>query len=177
MKVLFRNVRSGKHKAALLDLNNITRKQLERDLDSKVKPALIKSHNLIVANWKHKVEFQARKIIKPDSITIYVFPTGPNLDIWTFVDQGTRPHTIRAKNKSTLKFMAGTYSPKTLARPARTVSGGGKVQGGEWRSPVVVNHPGSEGRFFSRDIAEDIKPGFRNTIDSSFRVIAKQVQE
>ncbi|MGH7273798.1 MAG: hypothetical protein ACREIQ_05055 [Nitrospiria bacterium] len=177
MKVLFRNIRSGKRKAALLNLNSITRKKLESDLDSKVKPALIKSHNLIVANWKHKPQFAARKVIKSDSIGIYIYPTGPNLKIWIFVDQGTRAHKIKTKSKPTLKFMAGSYLPKTLARPARTVSGGGHVQGGEWRSPVEVNHPGSEGRFFSRGIAEDTKPGFKNIIEGSFRVIRNELQE
>ena len=184
MKVLFKNIRSGKRKAKLLDLNSITRKQLERDIDSKVKPALIKSHELVVANWQSDVGFASKKSITGDQIVVSVYPVGQDKEIWGYVDQGTKPHQIPAHGPvraKALKFQAGgKYNPKTLASPARTVSGGGKVTGGTTvivKSVKSFTHPGNKGRKFSEEIAEDIQPSFIKTIESSFRVISKQVEE
>lgn len=177
MKLLFKNIRSGKRQAAITDLNSITRKQIEETLDRKVRPALVKSHELVVANWEHKVKFGARKNISADKIVIYVFPTGENSEIWIFVDQGTKPHKITAKTVRGLRFQGGTYVSKTLARPARTVSGGGYVQNPTWVRKESVNHPGTEARNFSVEIAEDIKPDFLREMENAFKQIAKQVEE
>lgn len=184
MKVLLRNVRSNKRKAKLLDLNSITRKRLEQDLDHKVKPALIKSHQRIVADWESDVDFAARKFITTNSISVNIFPTGKDKKIWFYVDLGTKPHKIPGitpVNAQALKFQGGgKYQSKTLARPARTVSGGGKVTGGVTvyaKRTKDINHPGSEGRNFSGQIAEDEKPGFIRIIEGSFREVAQEVQE
>lgn len=172
-KALFRNIRSGRRQAGIVNLKSLTRKKLEETLDKKVKPALVKSHEKIVANWEHKVGFEAKKVIKPDSITVYVYPTGPNKHIWVFVDQGTKPHVIKPKKASRLAFQTG-YTAKTLAKPARTVSGGGKASGGVVFAKQV-NHPGSEGREFSRQIAEDIAPEFKKEVENAFRQLADEI--
>ncbi len=184
MKVLFKNIRSGSRKDKLMDLNSLTRKQIEKDIDSKVKPALLKSHELIVANWESDVSFASKKFITADVISVNIYPTGSDKEIWTFVDQGTKAHTIpghgpvRAK---AMKFQAGgTYHPKTLASPARTAGGGGKVTGGTTvfaKSVKSFTHPGNKGRHFSVRIAEDIQPEFIKTIENSFRIVARQVEE
>ena len=175
MPLLLRNIRKGKRRALITDLNNIARKALEDALDSQVKPALIKSHNLVVAGWKNKPEFRTRKYIKAESIGMTVFPSGPNAEIYTYVDQGTRPHLIVAKNAPFLSFKTG-YQSKTLAKPARIVSGGGTATGPRVYAKVV-HHPGSDAREFSKTIAEDIKPDFRRIIEKTFRQVSKQLEE
>ena len=184
MKVLFKNIRSGKRKAKLLDLNSLARKQVERDLDTKVKPALIKSHEMIVANWKSNVGFASRKYITGNLISISVYPVGADKEIWGFVDQGTKPHMIPAHGPVTAKAMkfqaGGKYQAKTLASPARTAGGGGKVTGGTTvfaKRVKAFMHPGNKGRKFSVAIAEDIQPSFNRTMENSFRIVAKQVEE
>lgn len=184
MKVLFKNIRTSSRRAKLLDLSSLTRRQLERDIDTKVKPALIKSHELIVANWESDVSFASKKYITGERIAVSVYPVGPDKEIWTFVDQGTRPHQIPAHGPVKAKAMkfqgGGKYSPKTLASPARTASGGGKVSGGVTvfaKSVKSFTHPGNKGRFFSKEIAEDIQPAFIKIIESSFRIVARQVEE
>jgi hypothetical protein len=180
MKVLLRNVRSGKRRAAIADLESIVRKQLEAAMDDKVKPALVKSHEKIVKDWKNQPEFAARKYIRPDKIEIAVYPTGEHKLIWIYVDQGTRPHPITPKRAKFLKFEwggPGSYEPKTLAKPARTVRGGGRVVGGVTVYRKKVQHPGSEGRHFTETIAGDIKPDFKRTIENTFRRISRKVQE
>jgi len=175
MPLLFCNVRGSKRKAAIQELNSIARKEINKALDAQVKPALVKSHNLVVANWRNKPKFNTRKTIKPDKIFMTVFPTGENKKIWIFVDKGTKPHVIKAKNVPTLKFRTG-YQPKTLARPARTVPGGGKSTG-PFISKVQVNHPGSEARNFTKQIAEDIKPDFKRVIENAFKRTSKAIEE
>lgn len=188
MPLLLQSVRKGKRRAALTDLNSIARKAMEKALDSEVKPALIKSHNLVVANWKNKPEFRTRKVIRPDRITMIVFPTGPAAKIYIYVDQGTKDHfvpgsggRIYPKAAAALAFRyGGKYNPKTLAKPARTVSGGGKVTGGT--SVVLASVKGHmvsgiEAREFSKTIAGDIEPGFKKTIENTFRTVSRQLEE
>lgn len=175
MPLLFRNVRKGKRRALITDLNRIARDAISEALDNEVKPALIKSHNLVVADWKNKPKFQTRKDIKSDRISMTVFPVGPNAKIYGYVDQGTEPHIIAAKNVPLLSFKTG-YKPKTLAKPARTVSGGGTTSGPRVFAKVV-HHPGSEAREFSETIAGDIAPDFKRIIEKTFRDVSKKVEE
>jgi hypothetical protein len=173
--MLFRSIRKGKKRALITQLNSIARKELEQAMDREVKPALVKSHNLVVADWKNKPVFKARKFINAERIMVTVFPTGPAAEIYGYVDQGTESHLIAAKNVPLLSFRTG-YKSKTLARPARTVSGGG-VSTGPRVFAKVVHHPGSEAREFSKTIAEDIEPDFKRIIDNTFKRVSKQLEE
>jgi hypothetical protein len=76
MKMFFRDVRAQKRRALLEDLNSIARKEIEKVLDEEVKPTLVLSHEIIVADWKHKPGFGSKKFIEPDQMRVYVFPTG-----------------------------------------------------------------------------------------------------
>ena len=175
MPILLRNIRSKKRKAEITVLDYLTRKALEQALKDKVAPVLVKSHNLVVANWKNKPTFETRISVRPDKISMTVFPAGPNAGIYEIVDQGSPPHIIRPVRARMLAFNLG-YKSKTLARPARTVSGGGKSTG-----PLVfaklVHHPGSEAREFSQVIAKDISPQFKTLIETTFRKVSKQLEE
>lgn len=183
MKILFRNIRSGKRQAEIVKLNSITRKALEEVLDRQVKPTLLKSHKIIVADWEHKPDFGTKKYITAEQIAVSIFPTGENAKIWTFVDQGTKAHPIPKSPMPPGKFLVfpwggpGSYVSKTLARPARTVKGGGYVKNPTLQFRKQVNHPGTQAREFTPEIAEDIKPDFQKTIENTFRAIARQVEE
>lgn len=172
MKVLFRAVRAP---GRLLDLNTLARQEIEKTLDNEVKPALVKSHEVIVADWEHQPGFAARKYVRPDSIAVSVYPTGENADIWEFVDKGTRPHIIAAKNAPRLVFPKGPYISKTLAKPARTVAGGGRFVDNTKVFAKVVHHPGTEAREFTKVIAEDISPEFKRVVENAFRRVAREV--
>jgi hypothetical protein len=177
MPFLLRNVRAGKRRAALEDLQSIAFKTIVATMDKRVGPALVKSFENVVKDWEHRPDFQAKKIIKPTQISIEVIPVGPNAKIFVFVDQGTRPHMIVPRQKRALKFQGGTYKPKTLPSPARTgtVSGGGRTTGGQTVFAKKVNHPGTKARNFSVVIAGDILPDFRREIEKAFRLVALKV--
>jgi len=71
--------------------------ELEKAFANKIKPELLKLFELQVARWKHKVDFRAVKRITPLEVSVYVYPTGPNKEIWLWVSGGTRAYTIIPK--------------------------------------------------------------------------------
>jgi len=145
-------------------------------LDNEVKPHFIDAFKRVVANWKHKVEFKARKFIRVDKIWLDVFPAGDNKDIWTFVTKGTRPHPIRPRRAKTLAFLwggKGSYKPKTA--PVGKFGGPGVVSGGTMFFSKGVNHPGSEAREFEKTIKEDNKAWFSRTMENAWRRVIRSL--
>lgn len=79
---------------------------------------------------------------------------GTDSDIWKWIDEGTKPYTIRPK-KRFLVFSPGSR-PKTS--PGKITAGGGSRGSG-----VVfakrVNHPGIRARYFTRQITQRWRRG------------------
>lgn len=92
--------------------------------------------------WKHKPDFK----IKEDDGRATV---GTDDEIYNYVDQGTRPHTIRPRRAKRLRFQAGSTS-KTTPGSLRAGPGGGGVT--TYRR--AVRHPGTKARGFSEMIAK-----------------------
>jgi hypothetical protein len=187
-KAFLRGVRSRKRRLALSDVAGESYKEVARVMDQQVKPALVEAHERVVKDWDSDVGFAAKKFLRRDSITVYVYPTGEDKEVWGYVDLGTRPHKIRAKNAPRLafmmsvdaagKFVRGGYVPKTLAKPARTVLGGGYVKSPKALArPIEVDHPGSEGRGFTEQIAREMQPEIETAIENAFRRIARRTCE
>ena len=146
------------------------RKVLGAALDNEVKPHFVQRFEMVVANWKHKPGFQARKYITADAIRLAVYPTGPNAQIWECVSFGTRPHKIRVRRAKTLAFLwggPGSYKPKTS--PPGKFGGPGSVSGGVMHFPVAVNHPGNEPREFEKTIADDERDWYNRTEENAWR--------
>lgn len=175
MRVLIKPI--VKRRYIIQDLWPITSAELNTTMDNEVKPVLLKSHEVIVADWQKKPNFEARKFVTRDSLSLTVFPTGEYADIWRYVDQGTKPHPIEAQAGPFLIFPKGPYEPKTLAKPARTVSGGGSYADTSLRKIRQVMHPGVEAREFTKAIAEDIQPSYYRAIDNAFRRVARAVNK
>ena len=164
-----------------MQLDSIVRQEIERAMDTQVKPSLVRSHEEIVKEWDHRPGFAARKYIEASRMRVVVFPTGEHKKIWYYVDRGTRPHKIPAVSGKLMVFRAGgVYVPKTMAKPARTVESGGRVEGGTKvfaTKRKEFTHPGSEGRNFSGTIARDLKPDFQRWIENAFRRAARRVNK
>lgn len=175
-----RSIRGKKRKALFANLPSMASKEVRRTVNTKVKPPLVKAHEMVVADWKSDVKFRSRVTIKPDSIKIFIFPAGADKKIWTYVDKGTKPHIIKPKKPGyPLRFNwggPGSYKPKTLPNPARTVYGGGKTTGPEFRT-MKVKHPGSEARNFTKQIAKEMGPDIRREIENAFRRVARRTYE
>lgn len=146
-------------------------REISKTLDAEVKPKLISYFDRVVAEWENKPDFKARKVIRPSSYTVYVYPAGASADIWRYVSQGTRPHIIKPKGAGyPLKFKwggKGSYKART------TTSGGykgpGKVVGGKVVRFMKVNHPGNKARNFEKHIARWYNKRFVATMDAAIK--------
>lgn len=172
MKLLWRSVRAGKRKAALEDITNIVIEDLHRTMRETITPELLDRFETITDSWDHKVSFTFVANTTPKEISVEVFPTGNNAQIWQYVNDGTDPHVITPKNASVLAFTwggPGSYNPKTRKGVLAPISGGGSVSGGKKVFRPFVNHSGYEGRELNKAIADDYLPDFRRHIENSFR--------
>ena len=69
-------------------------------------------------------------------------------------------------------------SAKTASNPGRAAGGSGSVSGGTQvfaKKVDAINHPGSEARLFSEEIAKEILPIFRRSLETSMIKIAREV--
>lgn len=150
-------------------------------MDAEVKPHFVEQFEEIVADWKHKPDFKARKYIRADSIQIAVYPAGEHKLIWKYVSRGTRRHKIRAKNAPFLVFPwggKGSYRPKT--RPSSGIAGPsfrglGKVVGGKTVRFKEVDHPGNKPRKFEEWIADREKDWYSREMENAWRRILRAV--
>jgi hypothetical protein len=128
---------------------NKYRRKLRRGLRGPVKNHLRIQFRSIVSNWKEKPTISWKFSEGQDSMELYVFPSGPNADIWRFVSLGTRARIIRVRRAKVLSVRLG-HSPKT--RPGGYYGGSGRYAG-----PIIhkksVHHPGIEARRFEKEIA------------------------
>jgi len=161
-RVAFRQIRT---RGVFLD-QRAFRREVEQTIDRKSKPELIQAHDRVVANWKNKPEFKARKRITRIGITIFVFASGDAAEIWRYVTGGTRPHPITPKRPGyPLKFQTG-YKPKTI--PVGKFGGPGRYTGPTVRA-YRVQHPGTKARRFEEAIADDYKRTFARDIENAMR--------
>lgn len=123
-------------------------------------------HRLVVQRWKNKPDFRLMMIRAPNKLTGRVVIAGKAQRIWRYVDEGTKPHYIRAKRAPYLHFQLG-YMPKT--KPiAKYVGGLGKAFG-SWKRKKVVHHPGSKARKFNKTYADNTRKDFTKRIQQAIQ--------
>jgi hypothetical protein len=129
--------------------------EIAKTLDDTVKPELLAWFDKVTNSWVHKPDFKATKSITPSEMTVSVYPTGDNADIWRYVSKGTRPHLIpKSPLPYHLKFNWGGYgSYKARTTTSGGYKGPGKVIGGTIHRPKQVHHPGNKARNFEKHIA------------------------
>lgn len=123
-------------------------------------------HRKVVREWVKKPGFRQQKYKSPNTYSIKIVPTGRYASVWYFVDRGTKPHEIAAKNVPLLKFQTG-YSPRTAA-VAKFAQGTGQ-KFGPWVSTAVVQHPGTEARKFTQTWIDELDPPFPDRIQAAIQ--------
>jgi len=121
-------------------------------------------HRKVVREWTHKPGFRQQKYKSPNVYSIKIVPTGRYATIWYFVDRGTKPHKIAAKNVPLLKFQTG-YSART-APVAKYAQGTGQKTGA-WVATQEVDHPGTEARKFTQTWIDELDPPFPDRIQAA----------
>jgi hypothetical protein len=149
---------------------DIAIKEVEAAMDRHVKPLILGYFNRIVSSWRHAPVFKARKSITKKEIVVYIYPTGPNADIWKWVSvTGTKPHPIPVSNAEWLMFIwggPGSYKART------NLSGGYKGPGlpsGTWRKMKVVQHPGFPPRNFEKWVSKWASKRANRIVGNAFR--------
>jgi len=136
-------------------------RQLEAQLEEDA-AGIQADYEATVATWDHPVEFQTRILSAAGSRVAYVFTDD---EIYKYVDFGTAPHIIMARHRmKPLTFQTG-YRAKTQPGVIGSRAGGSY---GDTARALVVHHPGTEPRNFTRTIQEkwqkDIPKGMADVV-------------
>lgn len=123
-------------------------------------------HEKVVRDWVHKPTFRAELDTRAAVRTVKIVPKGVHKAIWYYVDRGTKPHIIRAKNKPFLAFQTG-YSARTAPVAKFGVGTGQKF--GAWRRKKEVNHPGTKARKFTETFLKELSPPFPDRIQAAVK--------
>jgi hypothetical protein len=121
-------------------------------------------HRKVVREWAHRPGFRQQKYSSPNTYSIKLVPTGRYARLWTYVDKGTKPHLIAAKNVPFLKFQTG-YSARTA--PVAKYQQGTGQSFGPWVAAAVVQHPGTEARKFTETWIDELEPPFPDRIQAA----------
>lgn len=124
-------------------------------------------HRKVIRDWTHKPGFRVQSSRKPGLYTIKIVPTGRYAPIYGYVDKGTKPHIIAAKNVPLLHFQTG-YSARTA--PVAKYNQGTGTASGAWVAKAQVNHPGTEAREFSKTFLEELSPTFGERIMAAIKL-------
>lgn len=167
-KILFREIRT---RSSYPNFGNMVR-EVERTIDTVVKPELLDYFTRITKLWKHQVDFQARKQITAQGITLYVYPTGPHKMLWVWTSEGTRPHTIVPKAAGYPLRFRTRYQPRT--KPGYKYRGPGKAVG-PWVAAYRVQHPGTKPREFEKHIKRFYQPKFKRHMENALQRGARRL--
>lgn len=114
---------------------------------NKIGRGLVQNMAAVTATWQHHVKFDYRVDIGGDSLNVFV---GTDDEIFGYVENGTVPHVIAARNAPYLAFRSG-HIPKT--RPGVLGSGRGRRFGRYIRKRQVM-HPGNKPRHFLKTLLQ-----------------------
>lgn len=121
---------------------------------------IVADYNQTVQTWRNKPTFEVAVSLSGGDVTVLVVPDGPNRQQFEYVDKGTRPHIIRPRRATILRFKSA-YRAKT--QPGVIGSNPGGASGDDvYRQ--FVNHPGTEARRFSEIIEKRRRKRFQESM-------------
>lgn len=142
-------------KPVLPHLDKIIQQELAKE-----KKAVLREYQITVRTWNKKPDFKADE--DSDGVTV-----GTDDKIYGYVDDGTKPHVIKARRAPTLRFYAGGFVSKTV--PGRLNPRAGRSANQNLRRPLMVNHPGFAGREFTKQILERSRARFARNLQKRIK--------
>jgi hypothetical protein len=105
-----------------------------------------------VRNWSDPPRFETKILTVGKDVVAWTRPVGnkKQVDTWTGVDKGTKPHRISARRAPTLRFQTG-YKARTSPKKFRS---GRSRRFGPFVTPISVKHPGIKAREWSKTLSE-----------------------
>lgn len=126
----------------------------------------VKQFERVVADWDTKVRFTYERKVTAQYISVEIKPYGKSALIFTYVDQGTKPHIITPKGDYPLRFQTG-YSART--KPVAQYGVGSGTSSGEWRASYEVHHPGTKARQFTQEYMREIQFTLARRVENALR--------
>jgi hypothetical protein len=139
---------SKRYKALLKKIPDAQEKALSRLADE-----AIALHKKTTGTWRHKPKFYKVRTKRGISVAT-------KSDIYKWVDRGTKPHIIRARNA---KFLAFRYPYKAATKP-RVIASYRATVGKNWARKFEVHHPGTKPRNFTDEIVKRIQKRAANVM-------------
>jgi hypothetical protein len=126
-----------------------------------------------VKSWKNKPGFETLIGLDKGTATALTGPVG-NKDAvqhWEWTDEGTKPHTIRARRKPYLRFR---YPSKAKTKPGSFTSGRGS-KGRNWAMVRSVSHPGTKARNWSKKLQKQRRRPYTRSMIKAIQRGAKKL--
>lgn len=119
-----------------------------------------------VREWKNKPGFGETQYIDPKRIEILIKPTGSKkvVQIFQYVDLGTKRHLIFPKIPGTMLKFRGNYSARS--QPIAQYNKGSGQSFGSFVSKAFVNHPGNKPRLFLETFMDKMIPSLQVRVQS-----------
>lgn len=122
--------------------------------------AIKKDFEATTKTWNHKPSFTVDVSTKGQGPAVLV---GTSDEIYTYVNEGTKPHAIFPRKAKVLRFQGG-YKAKTS--PGNIGSSAGGASGPTLFRPFV-QHPGTKARKFDEVIAKKWQPLFKKEMQAA----------
>lgn len=123
------------------------------------------------ATWKGaKPTFDFAIGLRKNDAIVLVAPVGnvEGIRKWIWLDGGTKPHPIKAKNVPNLIFRDGRgFTPKTKVK---VFASGPGANTGQWVKKKEVRHPGIDAREWSKEIVKRRQKKFAARLSKSARI-------
>jgi hypothetical protein len=119
--------------------------------------------------WEHQPKFEKVMALKPNGPELLV---GTDDRVYRYVDEGTKPHRIIARNKFALAFKLN-YKAKTIPGKLTSRKGGAS---GRRIFRYMVDHLGFEARGFSKLIQKKWERRFKDRMERTMKEWAKHAQ-
>lgn len=135
-------------------------------------PELAKAHQPTVQGWQgEKPTFTPVVKETKKGISLFIRLTGSaqGRQKWIWLNEGTRPHKIRAKAGKRLHF---NVPYKAGSRPGTVQTQKGS-RGESHRTAEEVQHPGTKPRKWTKIIAADMQGAFEMAMANAMRKAAK----
>lgn len=145
------------------------KKAIEREVEFELRSTGqegVSHFNKVTRSWSHQIKFRAETDLRPPIRTVKIVPQGKDKLLWYYVDLGTKPHPIAAKNAPFLSFQIG-YSARTA--PVAKFNQGTGQSFGDWKQVTEVDHPGSEPRDFSKTFMKKLTPSLPDRIQAAVK--------
>lgn len=141
----------------------ITAKELAaliRDVQYEEAQKVVADYHTTTSTWKKRPVWR----IQPTRFGFNVFTDNA---IFSYVDEGTRPHAITPKGPYPLRFKVKGFRPKT--RPGRFKAVSGRKASGPDVYAAAVQHPGTKPRKLTQQVQKRSERRISRAMDSALK--------